>query len=229
MVEITVCGWPRSGNCWVARLLGEALGVKVVGIKGGRDSIAAEGFERTSPGYVKQAHLWPNGGKHLRVDVERNNGHIFLLVVRNPRDVAVSMSHYWEKTIDEALDQMIEGPGPIDLPHWRTYVESWLKHYVPILRYEDFYYDTEDSLRQVLEFLGLEPQKDLAEVVAHQSFAVKKAEMKRRGNRYPFGKVAQLKHLRSGKTGEWEDVFSDEQKDRTRIAWNGLLGRLGYA
>ena len=81
----------------------------------------------------------------------------------------------------------------------------------------------------MLEFLELEPQKDLAEVVEHQSFAVKKAEMKRRGNRYPFGKVAQLKHLRSGKTGEWEDVFSDEQKDRTRIAWNGLLGRLGYA
>lgn len=229
MVEITVCGYPRSGNCWIARLLGEALDFKVVGIRGGKDSIAAEGFERTNPGYVKQAHLWPGKSGHLRVNLDESNGHIFLHVVRDPRDIAISMSHYWEKSIDEALDQMIDGPGPLDLPPWITYVESWFEYYVSILRYEDFHKDTEDSLRQALEFLKLEPQKDLAEVVEHQSFAVKKAEMGRRGNRYPFGKVAQLKHLRSGKAGEWEDVFSDEQMDRTRIAWNGLLGRLGYA
>ena len=61
MTEITVAGYPRSGNVWLCRLLGDALDVPVVGIAYGRDSLAAEGQERPNPGYVRQAHLWVGG------------------------------------------------------------------------------------------------------------------------------------------------------------------------
>jgi hypothetical protein len=228
VAEITVCGYPRSGNVWVCRLLGEVLDVPVVGIQKGRDSLAAEGQERTGKGYVRQAHLWPGKKGHLRVNLQKHKGHIFLHMVRDPRDVAVSASHFWDWDIDETLDKMIDGPGPLELPPWSEYEESWLSRYVPILRFEDFHRDTYGELGRVLTYLGLRPQKDLADVVEHQSFAAKKAELERRGNRYPFGRVAQLKHLRKGLTGEWRDVLSREQTKRAARAWEPLLKRLGY-
>ena len=228
VVEITVCGYPRSGNCWIARLLGEALDVKVVGIKGGRDSVAAEGLDRPGDGYVKQAHLWPGHGGGLRVDLENKDDHIFLHIVRDPRDIAVSAAHYWDWSLDKALDKMIEGPGPLDLPSWATYVRAWMAYRIPILRYEDFHEDTKWELTKVLNHLGLEPQKDLAAVVENQSFPVKRAELERRGNRYPFKRTAQLKHIRSGKVGEWGKELSIPQKQRAFAAWRRLLHRLGY-
>lgn len=228
MAEIIVCGYPRSGNCWIARLFGEALDVKVVGNMGGRDSIAAEGEGRRGEGYVKQAHLFPGKQHHLSVDPKNHPPGIYLLMVRDPRDVAVSVAHYWDKSIDRAMDMMIEGPGPLELPPWKEFVASWLPHRVPILRYEDFHRDAEGELARVLLFLGLEPQKPLAEVVEHQSFEVKKAVMKRRGNRHPFGHTAQLKHLRKGETGEWREAMSIEQKRKALLAWGRMMTRLGY-
>lgn len=227
-MELIVVGYPRSGNCWLARLLGEALDVRVVGIHDGSDSIAAEGFEREGEGYVKQAHLWPGKEGHLRVNLDGQQGHTFVHMIRNPRDIAVSMAYFWGWTLDEALDRMIIGPGPLDLPSWSVYVESWLEHYVPILRYEDFHGDAEGWLRLILDHLGLEPQKELAGVVKNQSFDARLAEMKRHGNKYPFGREAQLKHLRNGHVGDWEQEFTKEQIKRTTKAWNGLLRKLGY-
>lgn len=208
-------------------MLGEALDVKVVGIHGGRDSIAAEGFKRKGKGYVKQAHYWPGEEGNLAIDPDEKGG-IFLHMVRNPLDIAVSSAHYWDWPLDKALNKMIDGPGPLELPPWSTYVDSWLKYYIPILRYEDWHNDAEREMDRLLNYLEMEPKRDLSDVVRNQSFVEKRKELEKRGNRYPFGRVAQLKHMRRGMVGDWRREFSKEQEHRARIAWNGLLRRLGY-
>lgn len=220
-------GYPRSGNVWVARMLGEALNVKVVGFDGGKTSIAAEGFNRKGKGYVKQAHYWPGEEGNLAIDLDEKEG-IFLHMIRNPLDIAVSAAHYWNWSLDKALDKMIEGPGPLELPPWAEYVGAWFGHYVPILRYEDFHKNAAAELGKILDFLELEPQKDLDKVVRHQSFSVKRRALERGGNRHPFGRKAQLKHMRRGAVGDWRQEFSREQEKRARTAWNGLLRKGGY-
>ena len=211
MVEINVCGYPRSGNVWLSRMLGEALDVRVVGVHGGRDSLAAEGFDRKGKGYVKQAHYWPGEEGNLAIDLEKKEG-IFLHIIRNPLDIAVSSTHYWGWSIDKALDKMVDGPGPLELPPWADYVESWLKHYVPILRYEDFHKDAEGEIERILYYLELEPKKNLGEVVRNQSFAIKRRQIERGGNKLPFGRAAQLKHMRKGLVGDWRNELSKEQE-----------------
>jgi hypothetical protein len=228
MVEIVVAGYPRSGNVWVSRLLGDALNVPVVGVAGGRDSLAAEGKWRRGKGYIKQAHYWPGKSGNLHINPKDHKGITFLHMVRDPRDIAISAAHYWTWTIDEALGKMIDGPGPLDLPPWVVFVESWLKEYVPILRYEDFHQDAEKELTRLLEHLELEPQKNLAEVVNRQSFVVKRAELERRGNRYPFGRTAQLTHMRKGTVGEWRETFTIAQIRRSFLAWKVQIRKLGY-
>jgi hypothetical protein len=161
------------------------------------------------------------------VNPEEHREITFLLVVRDPRDVAVSAAHYWDWTLDEALDKMIEGPGPLELPPWKVFVESWLEQHVPILRYEDFHHDAKKELTGLLGHLELEPQRDLERVVSRQSFTVKKAELDRRGASYPFGREAQLRHMRKGTVGEWKEAFSPEQVRRT-VVWRRQLKKLGY-
>lgn len=202
--------------------------MRVVGIKKGKDSLAAEGFERSGEGYVRQAHLWPGKKGRLRVDLSKNEDELFLHLVRDPRDIAVSAAHFWDWTIDEALGKMIDGPGPLDLPPWSVYVESWFAHHVPILRYEDFHKGAEKELARVLSFLNLKPQKDLAEVVENQSFTIKREELNKNGDRYPFKRDAQLKHMRRGNVGEWKEALSVEQKRATMAAWRLLLKKLDY-
>lgn len=226
VVELVVCGYPRSGNCWLARLLGEALDVKVVGISGGRGSIAAEGFDRKGKGYVKQAHLWPGKEGHLRVDLDKQGQEQYILMIRDPRDVAVSIAAYWNRTLDAALDWMIEGPGPLELPPWAVFVDAWLAHGpYAIVRYEDLHRDARGTLEGILEHRWHTP---LDEVIAHQAFHAKKHEMRRRGNAYPFGRRAQLAHLRKGNTGEWKEVFSGDQAQRAQSTWEPFLHRFGY-
>jgi len=208
-------------------MLGEALDVKVVGINGGRGSIAAEGFDRGGKGYVKQAHYWPGEEGNLSIDLDEKEG-IFLHMIRNPLDIAVSAAHYWGWSLDETLDKMIQGPGPLELPPWSVYVDSWFKHYVPILRYEDFHEDAVGELGKILDYLELKPQKNLHEVVIHQSFSIKRKALERSGDKYPFGREAQLQHMRRGAIGDWQQEFSREQEKRARTAWNGILRKGGY-
>jgi len=210
--KITIAGYPRSGNVWLCRLLGDALDVPVVGITYGRDSLAAEGQERPNPGYVRQAHLWVGKGHHLNTEVTDG----FITIVRDPRDVAVSVAKYWDWTLDETLDKMIEGPGPLELPPWKVFVESWQS--VPMVRYEDLWTNPKSVLSSLVQ-----SDKSLDEVIERQSFTVKREEMRYRGNKYPFGRKAQKNHLRRGGMGEWREVLSTEQKNRALVAWEGML------
>ena len=230
MAEIIVCGYPRSGNVWISRLLGDALDLRVVGLRGGRGSVAAEGFGRTGEGYVMQTHRWPGDkDKHRRVNLGAHRYQIFLLVVRDPRDVAVSVSHYWDWTLDEVLTRMIDGPGPLELPPWAVFAEAWLREDAPIVRYEDLHRDAESTLARLLARLGLTATKPLAKVVKRQSFTVKRTEIERREDKaFPFGKQAQLQHLRRGGTGEWREAFTEAQAARAFRAWGPVLERMGY-
>lgn len=229
MVRITVCGYPRSGNVWICRLLGEALDYPVVGIRWGQDSLAAEGKERQGGGIVRQAHLWPGEKGNLHINLKEHTDQIFLHVVRDPRDIAVSMTNFWGYSIDRALNLMIDGPGPLELPSWSTYTGTWLMQKVRTLRYEDFHKNAETEMRAVLEHLQLESSANLSEVVEHQSFRMKRMEIEQRGDEYPFGRTAQLRHLRSGLVGEWRDTLTLSQKQRAQKAWGQRLEELGYA
>ena len=137
---IVVAGYPRSGNVWMARLLGDVLDRRVVGIGGGDGTLAAEGKDRNGNGQVMQAHVYPAGPvrgpgekdtffrENLQVDLDRLNGRQVVLMVRDPRDVAVSVAEFWGWSMDRALHNMIVGPGPLHLPPWAAYMKRWLGH-----------------------------------------------------------------------------------------------------
>lgn len=214
-MDIIVVGYPRSGNVWLSRLLGDILDRPVIGVNGAL-SLATEGKDRPGPGRVMQAHKItpPEGAKAV-------------FLVRDPRDVLVSVAAFWDWPLDKALSHMVKGPGPLDLPPWSTYVEGWLAKRTPVVRYRDLYHDTVGILYGLLSALEETPRHLAMEVAWRQSFTVKKADIKARGNQYPFGQKAQLRHLRKGTTGEWR-TLPDPIKRQAQKAWGPLLSALGY-
>ena len=235
MDNIVVAGYPRSGNVWLSRLLGDVLNCRVVGIKGGRDSLAAEGGDRPNECYVKQAHYWvcqrfPDKHevkRNLCTHPQRHRDCTFIQIIRDPRDVAVSASKYWKWGLEDTIGRMIDGPGPLELPPWAEFVESWFG-LAPMVRYEDLVTDAERVVQTILDWLEREPEVPIADAVHRQTFMVKKVEMYRNGGTYPFGKKAQLRHLRHGSTGDWKEHFTQQQAEWARDAWNDWLLLFGY-
>jgi len=232
MDDLLVCGYPRSGNVWVSRLLGDILDRPVVGIQG-TISLATEGKKRPGPGKVMQAHVYPGECERfwcgeMQIDLRHRGNRKLVVVVRDPRDVLVSAAAFWNWSLEETMQRMIEGPGPLELPSWRVYVEAWLNKRIPIMRYEDFCHDAKTELANLLGALEEEPRKPLEEVVHRQSFDVKRAEMERYGDTYPFGKEAQLQHLRKGGTGEWQSELPSHMKRLALTVWRRPLAILGY-
>jgi len=219
-MTITVAGYPRSGTVWVARLLGDALDYPVTGLKGGRGTIAAEGLDRKGNGRVIHAHILP--------DHRLSNQGKVVLVVRDPRDVAVSAAAFWEWTLEETLDKMIDGPGPVELPPWQDYTDAWRAVNVPTVLYEDLQVCPQLVLEKLLEQLGEHPRRPLHRVIWRQSFAVKRYEIEQNGDGYPFGREAQLQHLRHGTSGEWEQRLSPTMKQRALDVWGDYLVWLDY-
>jgi hypothetical protein len=192
-------------------------------------------LERFSPGDIGYGHL------HAIPEVAArlcSPDFAAYFILRDPRDVVVSHVHYVTdmapghihhdyyknelKTFDERLSVSILGRPEvgIEFPHIRARFEpflGWLERpEILSLRYEDFLEDRNAALRRVLDHamgrgfaLMIDPAKAiqiLAAGIAPQ--------------RSPT--------FRSGKSGGWRAVFTNEHRRQFKDVSGDLLIRLGY-
>jgi hypothetical protein len=222
MVDLFVVGYPRSGNAWLARLLGDVLTSPVMARKP-KAAIADEGFDREGDYIIRQEHLCAKDYKDEKPVV---------LVVRDPRDVAVSAMHYWGRhDLKDALSLMTCGTWP--LHHgggWANFYAFWLenKKYAAIVRYEDLIKDTARALKGVLAKLKIEPVKDIEEVVERQSFDRRKNVAVLYGHLMPYGSDVQVATLRKGVVGDWRNVMDDECKAIADFSFGAVAKEFGY-
>ena len=95
-------------------------------------------------------------------DELRTLGVIYL--IRDPRDVAVSYAHHFDKDIDMVINKMIRIDATttnprktigIPLSSWNVHMQSWEKLNVPklFIRYEDLIKEPEKVFSKVIKFL----------------------------------------------------------------------------
>ncbi len=148
-----------------------------------------------------------------------------IYVVRNPLDVAVSLSHYFDYTIDQAIDYMADDMAgtpnePENVPQvitsWSLNVSSWSQepsNNLLVLRYEDLLTNPKKFFRKVASLLGLkkDPKRLMAAIRASSFSNLKKQEQKsgfveKHENAQSF--------FRQGTANQWKKHLNEAQIQR---------------
>lgn len=161
-----------------------------------------------------------------------------LYLVRDPRDVAVSLSHHASLPLDDVITLMADetrlSGGGLQVRYllgdWDGHVAGWTgQDLIPtmVVRYEDMHDDTEATLGDILTFLGATVS---AERIRHAVGLSSLTELQRQEaeNGFRERQSGQKQFFRSGRVGEWRDVLTTSQirTIETRFATN--MTRLGY-
>lgn len=165
-------------------------------------------------------------------------------IVRNPLDVAVSLSHFWNMSIDACIAAMEKSnyalcnwTGKPDdqfrqkLFAWGAHVQSWadtLWFPVLTLRYEDMKADPAASFGAALDFLGLaRDEKRIAKALRFSSFEELKRQEEGSGFRENNPR-SRGRFFRDGRAGGWKDTLSAEQVRRLVSCHGFVMRRFGY-
>lgn len=166
-----------------------------------------------------------------------------IVIVRDPRDVAVSLAHHSDLTIDGAIAFMASPRAAFRntrratllrqrLLAWHLHVASWLdQRDVPLhlVRYEDMLGDTRSMLRQVAAFAGLRvTDEDADRAVRYSAFAELRRQEQQEGFRESPLPAQHQNFFRRGEAGGWRDQLSPAQVGRIEAAHGATMRRLGY-
>ena len=192
------------------------------------------------PIFLKTHDCWcltPNGEPVFPVEATQGVIHI----VRDPRDVAVSVGHHWGVGLEAAIDRLndpdywtaLEDDNPQVpqfLSDWSTHTKSWMKSEMPSLRlrYEDIRLDPVGCFREVLGFVGWNVDEGrLKQAVKACAFERLQAQEQRTGFREKLSS-ATAGFFRQGQSGGWRNALSMEQVQRVVQFHSQVMQELGY-
>jgi hypothetical protein len=205
-----VVGAPKSGTTWLCRLMGQILDSPIGGMwkpKMKRYSTppAQEGEGRQGDYFIVHDHL----KKRVSED------DLVVYIYRDPRDVIVSASYYWNSTIEHMVDAVPKRIWPYN-HDWKGLTDYWLVegNSNAIVAYENLIENARFYLKIVLRDLGIAVP------------ATKYVEQ--HGDQMPLGKVIQASILRKGIVGDWKNHLDREQCRRVSEELFDYMRILGY-
>ncbi|TAN06107.1 MAG: sulfotransferase domain-containing protein [Rhodanobacteraceae bacterium] len=151
-----------------------------------------------------------------------------IYVVRNPLDVAVSMTHHFGVTVDAAVDRLGDDRvvsindtalASDFICSWSTHVKSWadMAERVPgkiiVLRYEDLLERPAKNFAKAAKLIGLGKDKArVARAIAHARFQTLSALEKKHG----FVETVDEKtnFFRRGCANQWREALNRDQVER---------------
>ncbi|MGK2741769.1 sulfotransferase domain-containing protein [Tepidicaulis sp. LMO-SS28] len=162
-----------------------------------------------------------------------------IYVVRNPLDVALSMTHHFGLDLDSAIERLgndgaiTEGGGghvPEFHSSWSGHVKSWTQHPNPrllVLRYEDMLAKPRKAFKSVTKFLGLKPPNErLERAIRFSSFKALKAQEEKGGFKERSEHAASF--FRSGKAAQWREELTPDQVRAIIERHREQMERFGY-
>jgi hypothetical protein len=224
-IPIYVVGFPKSGNSWLSRLLGDALDSPVEAMKG-KIALADEGFDRRGPFVIHQDHL---------VGLPEEDNARIVYILRDPRDVIVSNYFYWDLgSIKETIERCAEGRKPFRrFLGMNFYISKWLDkyrlHIDSLTRYEWLNTRPFSTLLIVLAELGYKYETDLVDVIERQSFKERLRIVEEHPERLSYNQGIQRKLMRKGVVGDWVNHFTFEDAELMEHHFGDLLRKYAYA
>jgi hypothetical protein len=162
-----------------------------------------------------------------------------ICVVRNPLDVAVSMTHHFGIDLDEVIERLgDENVATLNdaqfvtqiLGSWSLHVKSWAdidNERFLVLRYEDLIGKPAKLFVKVAKLVGLgQDRARIERAIRHAGFQSLALMEKKHGFIEASDKGARF--FRKGRINEWREALSREQVQRVVAAHREQMQRFGY-
>lgn len=166
-------------------------------------------------------------------------GRAAIYLIRDPRDVAVSLTHFWGCTQEKAIEVLNDGDAifPATAQQLAQYVKDWSGHArswleqtnvtVSVIRYEDLLENTAEVLRKLVRFLSIQASNaEVERAVRHASFRELSAQEQDKGFREASRTGAPF--FREGRSGGWRNALTQCQAERIVEAHREMMTRFGY-
>jgi len=164
-------------------------------------------------------------------------------MLRDPRDVAVSLAWHNRVTIAEAISEMADADHVLSrnrnrrstqltqrVSDWSGHVLSWTEQRdVPLLlvRYEDLLADPVRTFETAVRFLGIPATTDqIARAVRFSAFAELQGQEARNG--FLERQSPDAPFFRSGRAGAWVEVLTPAQAASITRAHGAVMAAFGY-
>jgi hypothetical protein len=162
-----------------------------------------------------------------------------LYILRNPLDVAISLAHFRQVPVDQAVVDMVTPGFGLSTSEegiyfisdtWSENVKSWTERRHPavlVVRYEDLLDNPMERFRQIANHVSLWPKDaQLEQAIELASFrSLQKAERESGFDEKPDS--AQT-FFREGRAGQWREVLTPAQIDRIVSQHGEQMARFGY-
>jgi aryl sulfotransferase len=156
-------------------------------------------------------------------------------VVRDPRNIIPSFSRHMDLTIDKSIEALNDREFSISndgkfyhvLSDWSTHVNSWLnehRYQVTLIKYEKLVDDPADTLRGVLDRLGIYIDEDYVHKAVE---ATKIDHLREQENTEGFLEKSSNNQFFHGQTDYQKDLTEDQIK-RIEEQHYETMDRLGY-
>jgi hypothetical protein len=239
LADYVVMSWGKSGRTWLRVMLSRFYQT-TYDMSAGR-MLEFDNFKRANAAVPS---VFFTHGNYLRsykgnwTDKREFYGKKIVMLVRDPRDIAVSQYFQWKYRMRPIKKMLNDYPAhgaevsifdfvmnpQVGLPEIIAFLEMWERELPQtaaslVVRYEDMRVDPESALRRVLAFLGT-PGADtqIRDAVAYAAYDnMKQLEDKRvfwlSGLRLRPGDRTnpQSYKVRRAKVGGWRDYFDDQQ------------------
>lgn len=204
------------------------------------ESVAAQATGRL---YVKTHDAYRRNGAGESL-FGRGEGRVALYIIRDPRDVAVSLSHHNNISLDVAIERL-NSPHytlcdsgdrwtdqiPQRLTDWSGHVVSWTEQRdlpMHVLRYEDLQADAVGVFGAAVAFLGDDvPRAAVERAVRASDFA----ELRRQEQRAGFNErrwKSNSPFFRVGRVDAWREVLTPAQEQAIVAVHRPVMARFGY-
>jgi hypothetical protein len=192
---------------------------------------------------VHDAFVSPDSGGRPVVPTEGCRGAV--VVIRDPADVAVSLSHFFSWPLERCVDFLLDDEAALCrsrkrggqqvrqfMGSWANHLRSWTdQDAIPVLvlRYEDLLMAPEREFQRLAAFLELPADWNLIAAAAFNTrFDTLRAKEDEEGGfqERPSGCE---RFFRSGRSGEGREQLSADQLERLQAAFTPTLAAHGYA
>lgn len=196
------------------------------------------------PGFYKvhDCHLAPPGAREPATPADAINRVVY--IVRDPRDVAISLAHHFGWSIAASVDQMADATFRIGcssprlnanveqwVSSWSAHVESWLDAAglrLLLLRYEDLLTDPLQRFTELCRFLDLDDTRPaVSRSLEASRFSVLAGQEARTGFRERYH-TSTAPFFREGGAGGWRSALAPELAERLAADHGRVMARLGY-